>query len=78
MKKYVVRLVTYENAIIDGEVFEAADEKKHWNYISIDVIVQGFRKDTTINTLLKIGFLTNSYKLTYRLRGERKWHENFI
>lgn len=39
MKKYVVRLVTYENAIIDGEVFEAADEKKHWNYISIDVIV---------------------------------------
>lgn len=28
MKKYVVRLVTYENAIIDGEVFEAADEKE--------------------------------------------------
>lgn len=28
MKKYVVRLVTYENAIVDGEVFEATDEKE--------------------------------------------------
>lgn len=28
MKKYVVRLVTYKNAIVDGEVFEAVDEKE--------------------------------------------------
>ncbi len=28
MKKYVVRLVNYENAVIDGEVFNAENEIK--------------------------------------------------
>ena len=48
MKKYVVRLVTYKNAIVDGEVFEAVALELYINRCNRLGIQKGYYDKYTI------------------------------